>query len=286
MDTVQEHSSFEQLRAQRQPPKLSMDMLRIRWQPFGSLEESIQVAENARSPPSPQDPAYHPATTTPASPHPVSASSLTEPPISSITVTQDDLSHWEDDWVDEHLPHADDDDGVSTWVDGADSDDEDEDEDDADEGGDDGLGRNLARCCGQSRPRAPAPLVVGPSTKPYLTVDDYVMAVHAWFRTHRDSILAARGVHQDGPVPASTSFYANFLGLDTITLDDGKGSGDFDYLWRSWATHVDARLGQGLSVQSQPIQTRPPALSIHESLARANHWAVHGFPWQNRRSGQ
>ncbi|KAK8121893.1 hypothetical protein PG984_010563 [Apiospora sp. TS-2023a] len=241
MDAPQEYPSFELLRAQRQPPKLSMDMLRIRWRPFGPLEESIQVADNARSPPSPQSPAYHPGTT-PASPHPVSASPLTEPAISSITVTQDDLNNWEDDWVDEHIPHADDDDaGTSTWVDGSGDDEDDE----------DGLGRKLVRCCDQSRPRAPAPLVVGPSTQPYLTVDDYIVAVHAWLRTHRDSILAARGVHEDGPVPASTSFYVNFLGLNTITLDDGKRSSDFDYLWQSWAAHVDARLaGQGLAASA------------------------------------
>ncbi|KAK7985453.1 hypothetical protein PG988_003075 [Apiospora saccharicola] len=115
MDAPQAYPSFELLRAQRQPPKLSMDMLRIRWQPFGPLEESIQVADNARS----------------------HQSSLTEPPISSITVAQDDLNNWEDDWVDEHTPHADDDeDGTSTWVAGSGDDEDDE----------DGLGRKLVRC--------------------------------------------------------------------------------------------------------------------------------------------
>lgn len=118
----------------------------------------------------------------------VSASSLTEPPISRVTATQADLNHWEDGGVDEHLPHAaddDDDGGAADWADDEDGD------DDAGEGGGDGLGRKLVRCCGQGRPRAPAPLAIGPSAPPYLPVDDCLAAVHAWLRTHRDSILAA-----------------------------------------------------------------------------------------------
>ncbi|KAK8071958.1 hypothetical protein PG996_005306 [Apiospora saccharicola] len=94
MDAPQAYPSFELLRAQRQPPKLSMDMLRIRWQPFGPLEESIQVADNARS---------HRCL--------------------RMTSTTGRMTGWTS-----IPPHADDDeDGTSTWVAGSGDDEDDED---------------------------------------------------------------------------------------------------------------------------------------------------------------
>lgn len=65
----------------------SMDMLRLRWKPFGPLSTSIQVVDDALNPSSTQKP-YQ---TDSDSFHPVSASAATEPPVSSITVKLQDL---------------------------------------------------------------------------------------------------------------------------------------------------------------------------------------------------
>jgi hypothetical protein len=155
MATTEEFPSWECLLAQGQPPELSLDMLRVRWKPFGPLKTSVRVGANPRDPPSAEDQAYY--QTDPTALHPVSASSLTEPPISSITVMQDDLSTWKDDWVDEHLPHADYDGAVWAVAETEDGDGEGGSGGDGDNG-DDEHDRKLMRCCDEDRPHAPAPL--------------------------------------------------------------------------------------------------------------------------------
>ncbi|KAI0163717.1 hypothetical protein BJ166DRAFT_592508 [Pestalotiopsis sp. NC0098] len=74
-----------------------------------SLATSVYVASSARGLPSATDQTYSQVT---AGYHSISESSLTEPPIYSIKVTQADLDNWEDDWVDEDLPLADDESAV------------------------------------------------------------------------------------------------------------------------------------------------------------------------------
>ncbi|KAK6828377.1 hypothetical protein PG987_011718 [Apiospora arundinis] len=171
MDVSQQYPSLEALRAQKQPPKSSTDMLRVRWKPFGVVDDSIQVAVDARSPPSRDDQAYRQSTS--AFSHP------------------DDLNDWENDWVDENLPHADYD--GAAWVDGDDN-------------------------------------------------------------------------------------------------DDGRGSAQFDHLWQRWAAYVDTHLGKGVplvgtgSARMRRLQPQSP-LPTEQSLARANHSAIHGLPWADRGSG-
>jgi hypothetical protein len=50
MTTEPQFPTYESLSAGRVPLKLSMDMLRIRWKPFGPLETSVYIAgERPRS---------------------------------------------------------------------------------------------------------------------------------------------------------------------------------------------------------------------------------------------
>lgn len=187
--------SFEEHVSSGQPVRLSQHMQRIRWKPFGPLADSIYVAENSSEPSSPQQP-YQ---TGPTSFHPISASPLSEPPISSITVTQSDLEYWEEDWVEEHVPHADDDQAV--WIDLPPGTVREEEVD-----GDDGEGRKLMRCCGTSRPVVPPALTVRSTSQQFVTIHDYITAVHPWLQTIKGSILEAKGVHEGQPLPSNTAF--------------------------------------------------------------------------------
>ncbi|ETS86657.1 hypothetical protein PFICI_00485 [Pestalotiopsis fici W106-1] len=244
MDESLSIPSYEAFRLQNKPPQVSPDFLRLRWKPFGPMATSIHVANSPGDPPSPEDQPYSQDA---MGFHPICTSSLTEPPISSITVTQDCLDSWEEDWVESHIPHADYDGAV--WTDGSEDDDA-VDEDDSH--GDDETGRKLMRCCDENRPPRKSPqLEIKASSKPYLTIHDYIVAVHAFLQTNRDDILSAMGVHQDGPVAADTSFYVRPVELRTISLDDGQGRGDFGYLWSSLA-----RVAARLSGEEGEIMTR------------------------------
>ncbi|KAG8161587.1 hypothetical protein KVR01_008574 [Diaporthe batatas] len=194
--------SFKERISSGQLVKPSQDMRRIRWKPFGPLADSVYVAEDPSDESSPQK-SYQ---TGPASFHPISASPLTEPPVSSITVAQSDLEGWEEEWVEEHVPHADDEQAV--WVDLTPGISTGAGEEDADAGGDDGEGRRLMRCCGTSRPVVPPALTVTPTaSQPFVTVHDYITAVHYWLHTIRGSILEAKGVHEGQPLPENTQFH-------------------------------------------------------------------------------
>lgn len=244
MSSSQNFPSYEVLRAPRQAPRNSTDLLRLRWKSFGPLATSIRVAANAGDQPSAHDQTYDQGAT---GHHPILASSLTQPPISSIRVTQVHLDDWEQEWVDEHLPHADYDGAV--WTGGGEGvtvtgldETATEDQEDADQG-DDETGRRLMRRCDEDRPPARGPgLVVRASSKPYVTIHDYVTAVHAWLQTHRDDILRARGVHESGPVPADTVLYVNILQIDVVRLDGGHGKSDFRSVFQQ-AAHVAGSSG-------------------------------------------
>ncbi|KAF1994725.1 hypothetical protein P154DRAFT_624479 [Amniculicola lignicola CBS 123094] len=64
---------------------------------------------------------------------------------------------------------------------------------------------HLLQCCGADRPRKKkASLVVAASGK-YLTIHDYIVAVHPWLLRLRDDTLAASGDIMDNkPLPADT----------------------------------------------------------------------------------
>lgn len=267
MATSEEFPSWESLLAQGQPPELSVDILRIHWKPFGPLKTSVRVGANPRDPPSAEDQAY--CQTDPTAVHPVSASSLTEPPISSITVTQDDLSTWEDDWVDGHLPHADYDGAV--WA-VAETDDGDCGSGGDEDNRDDELGRKLIRCCDEDRPHTPAPLVVRASTKGYLTIHDYITTVHAWLQTHHDDILRARGVQE----AEQTTFYVNIVSVDRVVLDDGNRNSDFTSLWTGLASYVDRQLNGQLLSRAELLRSKQPGTPMFDDWGQAREWAMQG----------
>lgn len=135
--------------------------------------------------------------------HPVSPSPLTEPKIRSATVSVDVLDDWEKLWGETHDGH---------W-DGPDDDWEAEGSqvrfgmipgEDPEYEGFPGQ-EHLRRCCGVDRPLDKAAKLVVEATGEFLTVHDFVSAVHPWLLGLRDDILAAYGDAVAGkPLPPGT----------------------------------------------------------------------------------
>ncbi|KFY31394.1 hypothetical protein V493_01145 [Pseudogymnoascus sp. VKM F-4281 (FW-2241)] len=131
--------------------------------------------------------------------HEISQLPLTEPKISSIKVSVDDLDLWEEMWLEQHRGHT----GPSAeYVTYGDlSDDERPYPTEMKEDGgweSDSDTEYLVRCCGEDRPlnsENAATLVVEPSAdNGFVTVHDYVSAVHPWLMSLREDILTAKRV--------------------------------------------------------------------------------------------
>lgn len=77
-------------------------------------------------------------------------------------------------------------------------------------------------CCDEERPRGKAlKLVVKPAAggSGFVTVHDYVSAVHPWLMSMREDILKAMGV-QDQPVPLVTELMVNSNGPEQLMIED------------------------------------------------------------------
>ncbi|KAM7218627.1 hypothetical protein V8F06_005946 [Rhypophila decipiens] len=283
--------SWEFLKADRQPPDVPLDSLRIRWKAFDSptdrdLASAIRVAANARDPPSENDEPF-------SSLHPISSMLLTDPPISSITVRLDDLETHEENWVHDHIPHWD----TAVWedVDGPeqgdiDPDDEELDDVNADPPGQDlrqqGKRRRLVRCCNRDRPAPPAPLTIHATDNAKgVTIHDYVVAVDAYLQSHRREILRAR--RSAGWTENKAALYVDLMSIDKILLADGEAGRDsgFMSMWWRWASYVDRREGgqfpsreellrsaqpMGPTYSAEFVAAHPDTPAVHYSLSSAD----------------
>jgi hypothetical protein len=145
---------------------------------------------------------------------------LTNPKISSVTVHVYDFDRWEEEWVELHRGHVDLDDAVPyPYYDDNDFETEPLPDDDPEED-DEGPRYTLLKCCGLKRPRGKAhTLVVKPtvSGNNFITVHDYLSAVHPWLMSLREDILWAKGVWDGAPLPANTKFMLD-LGQDLLMI--------------------------------------------------------------------
>ena len=146
----------------------SMDMLRVHWSPFGPLQSSVYIADTL-------DPDFNcqQYATDDGSFHTISTSPVTEPPVSSISVQVDVLEQWQYNW---EMEHWDDDEEDQEYI---------EDEN--------GLDRTLVHCCGAARPPAATSLKVLPTTRPFVTIHDYITQVHTWLGALETDIFKAMG---------------------------------------------------------------------------------------------
>lgn len=106
--------------------------------------------------------------------HPISQEPLTSPNISSITVQVYEVNGWAETWEDWH-EHAETGDSRCELADAANV------------TGDEYDDPRLARCCGEYRPPMHSPATVTSPDHRYVTIHDYVTAVHTWLPQYRQA---------------------------------------------------------------------------------------------------
>lgn len=142
--------------------------------------------------------------------HPISQLPISEPRVSSITVHVSELADWEGNWEEAHFDLI------------------------ADEEGDDSGGVDRIECGGMERPVGKdASIVVigtggvteggggGGSSSGFVTVHDFVAAVHPWLMGLRSDILGALATlnGEDAPLPAETELMVNVHTLASLMID-------------------------------------------------------------------
>ncbi|KAK1778145.1 hypothetical protein QBC45DRAFT_310182, partial [Copromyces sp. CBS 386.78] len=117
--------------------------------------------------------------------HPISKAPLSIPRVSELKVQIVPLSWWAGDWGEYHEPHAEDT----------------ENDEDMDENG-----RLIyCYCCKESRPnKVYEDLVVKAGSTGFVTIHDYVTAVHPWLMGLRDDLRGALGVFDGEELPKDT----------------------------------------------------------------------------------
>ncbi|KAI7775117.1 LysM domain-containing protein [Diaporthe eres] len=137
--------------------------------------------------------------------HEIAQLPMTKPKVLSIEVSIYDLEQWEWNWVnDEDRPYAAEAKEDGSWEDSSDT-------------------EFLIRCCGEDRPlrKRGQKLVVTPAASGYfVTVHDYVSAVHPWLMGLRSEILLAKAelkgtAHRVLPLPRQPRFSQDYVLIET-----------------------------------------------------------------------
>ncbi|KAM6513792.1 hypothetical protein FALCPG4_015005 [Fusarium falciforme] len=193
--------SFNQLFLSGQGPRANDAVKRLFWILEGPLESSIFVLDDPAQPEGPRQP-YFQQTLAGTTWHPVSQEPMTTAGVSSITVkARSPLDDWQASWKDEHR-HADPDDEDCVFEEAI-----------AEDGW---VYDRLLRCCGEDLPPKAPSLVVEASDKPYVTVHDYLTAVHPWLLPLRQNILSAMSVFN--PVPAGIKLVVDCTSVDGVNI--------------------------------------------------------------------
>ncbi|KAL2130728.1 hypothetical protein VTI74DRAFT_6057 [Chaetomium olivicolor] len=179
---------------------------RLFWRLNGPLEGAIQVASSEYYEPGDvMEPYFGPD----GSLHPVSQASLMEPPVSSHTVRVGCIDAWEQDWAEMHWRCRDGPvNGLYTRRLGPRPDDETFDPN-----------IYLLECCGQKRPWAYDNYLQVAAQGEFLTVHEYVSAVHPWLMAMRDTLLDVLG-KMDGQRkwPPETKLAVLYLGPGPLRI--------------------------------------------------------------------
>ncbi|KAL2016997.1 hypothetical protein VTK56DRAFT_2716 [Thermocarpiscus australiensis] len=219
------YRTYKALRAARTTVAGAPNSAKLLFMPVqGTVQSAIEVLSDPGDPDT-RTPYYDQAAGTY---HPVSALPISEPKVSSITVHVSELEDWEENWLNVHEEHSEPD-APDAFPDakwgklsggGGEEDDEDEDEDD-----DEPL---LLRCCKQDRPRGKdAKLTIKPSKAwdgrdgGFVTVHDYVSALHPWLVRLRGDILGAMGTADglDEPLGNETDLVVNCDALHSLMME-------------------------------------------------------------------
>ncbi|KAK3986160.1 hypothetical protein QBC44DRAFT_373467 [Cladorrhinum sp. PSN332] len=179
---------------------------RLFWTLNGALEGAIQVAPSEHYEPGAfMEPYFGPD----GSPHAVSQASLMEPPAPSVTVRIQCIVAWEQAWVDQHWG-CHDADAANLYPGRL-----------GPRPGDETLDRPicLLECCGQKRPWARDTQLQVAARGEFLTVHEYVSAVHPWLMAMRDTLLDVLGKMDGAPKwPPETKLAVLYLGPGPLRI--------------------------------------------------------------------
>jgi len=183
---------------------------RLFWTLNGPLEDAIRVAPSEYYDPGvfgSMEPYFGPD----GIPHAVSQASLIEPPVSSATVRIQCIDDWEQIWADQHWSC-----GEAEW--------------NTPEQNPGRLGPRpddkaqdprlfVLECCGQKRPWAYDTQLEVTAQGEFLTVHEYVSAVHPWLMARRDTVLDALGkAYGDPGWPSETKLAVLYLGPGPLNI--------------------------------------------------------------------
>lgn len=183
-------------------------------------------------PNSPLTPYFDPTSTPDWSPtFGISQTPLTEPKIPSVIVRTEQLDEWEEAWLQAHDGHH-----MAMEQDPRCGDDNAEfrfgDLPDSDGVNDRGMiwdnpdmegPYHLLRCCGTDRPRGKNATLLVKATGQFLTIHNYVSAVHPWLMGLREDILRAMGDAQESePLPANTKLLVCWPGPQELDVMEEK----------------------------------------------------------------
>ena len=249
MATLQSgYPTYSGLRDEQLPVCISPDAERIFWPLDGVFPTAISVMKTLKSTDA-LEPYFGGDTSGSGSDsdsngtwHAISQLSLTEPEISSITVSVMDFEHWEETWLDWHREHLeepsrqfvlDEDNPKMRMI-------EDGWETDSDDEGD------LVTCCNEERPVAKqaVKLVVNPAAgREFVTIHDYLSAVHPWLISLRGEIMKAKAQQLRQQLP--TEFMVRMQNPDQLRID-GKAS------WLQWKNPRRVNKGELFWLPKEP----------------------------------
>ncbi|KAJ6783592.1 hypothetical protein PWT90_10349 [Aphanocladium album] len=223
---------------------------RLTWRVPAPLESALSVSANPRNPRGPSVP-YFGRTLAGGRWHDIAEEPVSETRQSSITVAVSPLTSWAAQWEEFH-EDADPDDDDCEFAPGDDD--------------DDGPGE-LLRYRGEQRPQTPPPLVVTATTKEYVTVHDYVSALHPWLMEHFDAISSAVNVWNGGQAPPGQKLFVNARNLRDVEIYDEE-RWEKSLSFQSSQQHVpDGHFARG--PPPGPLMTIGTKLSL-ESIRRMN----------------
>lgn len=211
-------------------PFASDDAHRLFWTLQGPLEESVSVMQDKQSPDSDLEP-YHATTPDGDGWHPISKKPMTKPPVTYIFVGVDYLERWAEDWAEMHAHCINEDDPETENMH--------REEDDP-----------LLRCCGVECPPEQVKLEVRASKQPFVTIHDYLTAVHPWIMGQRENLLTAMNVEAEfaEPLPAETKLVASTYGpRDLLIYEEDH--------WKAVTRRHKGAVAMNIPVSGQPFVT-------------------------------
>ena len=232
---------YEMAMSRQRKPWASEDLVRLFWTLQGPLEESVSVMRDKHSPHRHLEP-YHERTLDGDSWHPISEKPVTSPPVSNLFVDVYQLAEWEGDWVEMHSKCV----GGGRFF----RDDEGSDYETEDEVDEYDTGHKLVRCCHQDRPPPSTKLEVRASSQPFVTVHDYLTAVHPWLMRQREKLLRVMNVADEfaSPLPEDTRLAVNVNGPECLIIDE------VDH-WKAITSRGRGVVAQNIPVSGQPFTT-------------------------------